>query len=352
MKQKQAGCPVNGYTSIGGQALLEGIMMKGPGRTVMATRLPDGAIDLEDLNETHIRDRYKIFGWPLIRGTVNMVESFIIGYKALMKSAEKLGLDEEKPAAPAAEAPADGETPEQPAAQKSTSGIMTIIGVVSTVLGIGLALVLFMWLPTVLFNLLNSAVTPAAAVTIRGLGEGVVGRLDGWKGVIEGVIKILIFLGYVAATALMKDIRRTYQYHGSEHKCIFCYEAGLPLTVENVRAQRRFHPRCGTSFLVLMLIVSILVSSCILYIFPGLRAITWLWIVVKILILPLILGLGYELIRFAGRHNNVFTRIMSAPGLWVQRLTTREPDDSMIEVAIAAMNAVIPERPEDAQWGK
>lgn len=176
--------------------------------------------------------------------------------------------------------------------------------------------------------------------------------LDSWKGVFEGVLKIIIFLGYIALTALMKDIKRTYMYHGAEHKSIFCYEKGLPLTVENVRKQIRFHPRCGTSFLVLVLVVSILVSSLVLKIFPALKTVTWAWIIVKILLIPLIMGFGYELIRFCGKHNNLLSKIVAAPGLWVQRLTTKEPEDDMIEVAIAALNEVIPEDPEDDIWGK
>lgn len=331
-------CKPKKVTSIGGQALLEGIMMKGPNRTVMATRLPDGTIDLEDLPEKHIKDKIKFLGWPIIRGSVNMVESFITGYKALMKSAEKLGLED------------DEEVKESFLSRIFGEKLMVAIGAVASVLGVLLAVVLFMWLPTALFNLLNSGVTADAALTVGGLES--IGRLDAYKGLIEGLVKVLIFIGYVAATALMKDIHRTYQYHGSEHKCIFCYEAGLALTVENVRRQSRFHPRCGTSFLILMLVVGILVSSSLLLLFPTLKSITWLWITVKILTLPLICGFGYELIRVCGRHSNWFTKIVAAPGLWVQRLTTKEPEDDMIEVAIAALTAVIPENPEEDQWGK
>lgn len=315
--------------SVGGQALLEGIMMKGPGKTVMATRLPEGTIDLEELPEKHIKDKIKFLGWPIIRGSVNMVEAFMIGYKALMKSAEKLGLEE------------DEEVKDSWLSRVFGEKLMLFIGTIATVLGVGLAVVLFMWLPTMLFNLLNSATTAGTGITVGGLET--TGRLDIFKGLIEGVIKISIFIGYVAVTALMKDIRRTYMYHGAEHKSIFCIESGLPLSVENVRKQSRFHPRCGTSFLLLMLVVSILVSSSLILIFPALKKITWLWVTIKILILPLICGFGYELIRFCGKHNNVVTRIVAAPGLWMQRLTTREPEDGMIEVAIASLKAVLPE---------
>lgn len=321
-------CPQK-KVSVGGQALLEGIMMKGPAKTVMVTRLPDGSLDTEELHEKHIKDRIKFLGWPIIRGSVNMVESFIIGYNALMKSAEKLGLEDED------------EVKESWLGRLFGEKLMAVLGGIAMVLGVGLALVLFMWLPTVLFNLLNSAVTPDVSLTIGGIENG--GTLTLWKGVIEGIVKIAIFIGYVAATALMSDIKRTYQYHGSEHKSIFCYEAGLELTVENVRKQSRFHPRCGTSFLFLMLMVSMVFSSILLLIFPSLKQLTALWVLIKILTIPVLCGVGYELIRVCGEHNNLFTRIIAAPGLWVQRLTTKEPEDDMIEVAIASLKEVLPE---------
>ncbi len=173
-----------------------------------------------------------------------------------------------------------------------------------------------------------------------------------YKIVLHLRIKIIIFLVYIAATALMPDIKKTYMYHGGEHKTIFCYEAGEELTVENVRKQSRFHPRCGTSFLILILVINILVSTLTLMIFPALRNITWLWIIVKILLLPLICGIGYELIRYCGKHPNWFTKIISAPGVWVQHLTTKEPTDDMIEVAIEALVAVIPEDKSKDEWGK
>ena len=308
------------YTSLGGQALIEGIMMRGPQRTVMATRMPDQSIDLEELSFQPMKEKCKILGWPLIRGVVGMIESLRVGYRALMRSAEKAGveLEEEEPG---------------PVEKKLTKlfgdKLFGVIMAVAMVLGVGLALFLFMYLPVLVFNLLNYLI-PADIV--------------GFKGLIEGVLKILIFLAYVALTSLMPDIKRVYQYHGAEHKTIFCYEAKMPLTVENVRVQRRFHPRCGTSFLILMLVVSILVSTLVLYLFPALAQITWLWVIIKILLIPLVCGLGYELIKWCGRSDNLVTRIIAAPGLWMQRLTTKEPDDSMIEVAIAAMNEVIPER--------
>ena len=303
-------------TSIGGQALLEGIMMRGPKVTAMAVRNPEGEIILEE-HPTRGTERAKFFKLPIIRGVFNMVDSLAAGYKYLMRSAEISGVDAE-------EEKRKAENPkwyEAPIVDKLLMPIATVLAVV-------LAVVLFFWLPMQLFTWLSAAV-PA---------------LDGHyllRAVFEGVLRILIFIGYVWATSLMKDIRRTYQYHGAEHKTIFCYEAGLPLTVENVRIQRRFHPRCGTSFLILVLLVSIVVSMFIRIDNVPLR------MFVKLLTLPLIIGIGYELIKLAGRKDNLLTRIISAPGIALQHLTVFEPDDSMIECAIAAMKKVIPDDGSD-----
>lgn len=303
-------------TSIGGQALLEGIMMRGPKVTAMAVRNPEGEIILEE-HPTRGTERAKFFKLPIIRGVFNMVDSLAAGYKYLMRSAEISGVDAE-------EEKRKAENPkwyDAPIVDKLLMPIATVLAVV-------LAVVLFFWLPMQLFTWLSAAV-PA---------------LDGHyllRAVFEGVLRILIFIGYVWATSLMKDIRRTYQYHGAEHKTIFCYEAGLPLTVENVRIQRRFHPRCGTSFLILVLLVSIVVSMFIRIDNVPLR------MFVKLLTLPLIIGIGYELIKLAGRKDNLLTRIISAPGIALQHLTVFEPDDSMIECAIAAMKKVIPDDGSD-----
>ena len=298
-------------TSIGGQALLEGIMMRGPKVTAMAVRNPEGEIILEK-QPTRGTNRARFFKLPIIRGVFNMVDSLSAGYKYLMRSAEISGVDAE-------EEKRKAENPkwyDAPIVDKLLMPIATVLAVV-------LAVVLFFWLPMQLFTWLSAAI-PA---------------LEGHyllRAVFEGVLRILIFVGYVWATSLMKDIRRTYQYHGAEHKTIFCYEAGLPLTVENVRVQRRFHPRCGTSFLILVLLVSIVVSMFIRIDNVPLR------MFVKLLTLPLIIGIGYELIKLAGRKDNLLTRIISAPGIALQHLTVFEPDDSMIECAIAAMEKVIP----------
>lgn len=342
-------------TSIGGQALIEGIMMKGPRRTVIAVREPDGNILIDDLKEKNLKEKLPFLGWPVIRGAVNLIQSMITGYKALMYSAEKSGMTEleeeedrvklEKKLRKKAEKQAAGtgksadeifEALKAKADEKQESGaLMGFIMALASVLGIGLAVLLFMWLPTFLFNILKSAV-PA--------------DISGLRAVFEGVVKIIIFVVYLALVSLMKDIKRVFMYHGAEHKTIFCYENGDELTVENVRKNRRFHPRCGTSFMILMLIVSIVFYAIVARVFPVLTEITLLWVALRIILLPVICGLGYELIRFCGRHDNVLTRIISAPGMWLQRLTTKEPDDSMIEVAIASIEAVIPENPDEDKW--
>ena len=327
-------------TSIGGQALIEGIMMRGPHKSVMANRRPDGRITVEDVASASAAKK-PVLRWPVVRGGVSLIESLILGYRVTMLSAERAGmLDEEetKKDAPAEEAESVEEAaPPAEEKKKDNGGLMVVLGVVSGVLGVALALFLFIYLPSLLFDLLNGAVSA---------------DLSPVKALFEGVLKVMLFIGYLVAVSQMKDIKRVFRYHGAEHKSIFCYEKGLPLTVENVREQKRFHPRCGTSFLVLMLLVSILFYSLVLFI-PGVRAlaqIRWLWGIIKLILLPVIVGFGYELIKFSGRHDNWFTRILSAPGMWVQRITTKEPDDSMIEVAIAALEAVIPENGEDDRW--
>ena len=403
-------------TSIGGQALLEGIMMKGPKMTAMAVRDPKGNIILEKW-PTQSANRPKIFKLPIFRGVYGFVESMLSGYKCLMRSAELSGLEEleeelarEKEAkkqakknkkkgieAPvedvaaeatesvaaeeAAEAAAEETTlaeevpveeavaeeavteeavteeattdaapvKEAPKAEakkkdKEGSGLTTGIMIVASVLGIALAIGLFIMLPTFIYGWIEKAVPflPFENAALNSL----------CKSFFEGIFKIAILVGYMALVTLMKDIRRTFQYHGAEHKTIFCYESGLELTVENVRLQRRFHPRCGTSFLVLMLLVGMFVSFFIdpLFMLAGLyegAGYLALRALVKLLLLPLIMGIGYELIKFAGRHDNIVTRIFSAPGLWLQRVTVLEPTDDMIECAIAAFKEVIPDDNSD-----
>ncbi len=371
-KNETASCPIK-KTSIGGQALLEGIMMRGPHKSAMAVRRPDGEMVVEVTDLTS-KKRAGFLKWPIVRGVVGFVDSMMVGYAAMMRSAELSGLDEaieeeerakaakkaakkskkqgmvieEKPAekikeeAPAedvkeeiSEVPADETKPEEKKEEKKdTSGTMMGVMVVALILGLGLALLLFKVLPETVYELLTGA--------FPGLkGEGYGYNLI--RAAITGVIKIAIMVAYMASVTLMKDIRRTFMYHGAEHKTIFCYEQGLELTVENVRKQKRFHPRCGTSFLILMLLVSIIVNMFIpAQIVDGKILNIIARTGIGLLTLPFIMGIGYELIRFAGRHDNLFTRIISAPGVWLQHITTKEPDDGMIECAIAAVKEVIP----------
>ncbi len=356
MKEKNELIACRRKTSIGGQALMEGIMMRGPKMTAMAVRNTKGEVIIEEF-ETTTAKRPAFCRWPIIRGILGYIDAMTLGYKCLMRSAELSGLEdvvedkpkkkkgkkgtqevvEETPVTETEEQPT--EVTEEKKEDKMPAWMMTLVSIISVVLGFGLAIVLFMLLPTFLYGLVAPVIE----------GENLVVNSI-WKSTIEGVLKIVLLVGYMAAISLMKDIRRTYMYHGAEHKTIFCYEAGLPLTVENVRAQNRFHPRCGTSFLILMLLVSIFISFFIDPISAaisgevlplGLRAL------VKLALIPIIVGVGYELIKFAGRHDNALTRIISLPGVWLQHLTVFEPEDGMIECAIKAVERVIPDDGSD-----
>ena len=301
--------------------------MRGPKKTALAVRNQKGEIVVEE-SETKGAKRPRICRLPIIRGILGYIDSMSVGYKALMRSAELSGLGDVEEE--------DGSTSKLP------KWMMTLVTVLSTVLGFAVAIALFVWLPSKLF-------VWTLAPHVTSLSEALQSLI---KSVFEGILKILILVGYMAAISLMKDIRRTFMYHGAEHKTIFCYEAGLPLTVENVRKMRRFHPRCGTSFLILMLLVSIFISF---FIDPISIAISGsvlpvaLRVIVKILLIPLIVGIGYELIKFAGRHDNWLTKIISAPGLALQRITVFEPTGEMIECAIKAVEVVIPEDDSD-RW--
>ena len=314
------------YGSVGGQALMEGIMMNGPEGKAMALRLPDGSISVEKKTFTSIKDKNKFFGIPMVRGIVNFVEALIFGYKCLMESAEKTGMDVEEEV--------NMSKLDRWISDHFGEKMMKVIGAISMVLGFALAFALFVWMPSFLFDAINKLT-----------GE----RITMLRTIFEGLLRIIIFVIYMFAVSKMKEIKRVYMYHGAEHKSIFCYESGEEMTVENVRKQRRFHPRCGTSFIFVMIILSILVSSVVALAFPSLTQIRPVWICVKLLIMPIVMGLGYEFIRYAGKHDNLFVKILSAPGLWMQRITTAEPDDSMIEVGIAAINAVIPHNDEEKE---
>ena len=305
---------------VGGEALMEGIMMRGPKGAAISLRLPDGSIETSVKQSALPGEKYKILGWPLIRGPVSLVYSMVFGYKCMMESAEKAtaGIMEE----------AESESKLDKWLEKHFGPkMMAVVTGIGSVLGIALAIGLFMVLPTYAF---------------KGINYLAGGSLDSWRALIEGGIRILLFVGYMFAMSQIPDIRRVFQYHGAEHKSIFCYEYGLPLTVENVRAQKRFHPRCGTSFLFVMLLLGMVVSAVLLKLFPELKDHNALWIAVKFLQFPVIMAFGYEFIRFAGKHlKNPLVRALSFPGLAMQRITTKEPDDGIIEVGIQALKAAL-----------
>ncbi|MGN0519566.1 MAG: DUF1385 domain-containing protein [Candidatus Fimenecus sp.] len=310
------------YASVGGQALIEGILMKGPKGAAMSVRLPSGEIETEYKHDTPWREKNAFFKLPLVRGIVGFVESLVTGYKYLMESAEKStqGLEEDTENLSKVDQWINDHFGEK---------MMNAIGVISAVLGFGLAFFLFMWLPSFLVD----------AITRN--------TLLNYHALFEGIIRVIIFIIYLLLVSQMKDIKRVFMYHGAEHKSIFCLEHGLELTVENVRKQKRFHPRCGTSFMFVMILLSILISSALVLIFPTLATVNRaVWIAVKLLILPLVMGLGYEFIRYAGKHDNWLVKIFAAPGLWMQRITTKEPTDDIIEVGIAALKAVLDGEPE------
>ena len=303
-------------TSIGGQALIEGIMMRGPFVTSMATRMPDGSIDVETWPTNKGGKVHWTRKVPFLRGIFNMVDSLVVGYGCLMKSAEKAGVEEEEPS-----------KFDRWLEQKLGDNMLKVLGGFAVLRGVALAAVQFIFIPTGLSTLLRPVV-----------GTGIVLSL------IEGLIKVFILVGYMALCSRMKEIRRVFEYHGAEHKSIACYEAMEPLTVENIRPQCRFHPRCGTSFLFLVILISIIIGSFISWKNALLRA------AIKLLLIPVVVGIAYELIKLAGRCDNILTRVISAPGLWLQRITTCEPDDGQIECAVAALKAVIPEDENADRW--
>lgn len=321
-KEKQKCCH---KTSVGGQALIEGIMMNGPKGAAVSVRTPDGTIDTEMVQFKHIKDKIKFLGWPLIRGVVNYVETMIFGYKCLMMSADKSGLED-------IESEETESKLDKWLSEHLNKKVMGVITGIASLIGVGLAFILFFYLPTLAADFINKLT-----------GEA----LTNFRALFEGIIRMVIFVAYIALVSLMKDIKRTFMYHGAEHKTIFCYENDLELTVENVRKMSRFHPRCGTSFIFVIIIISVIISSAVSVIAPELRDQRIIWMAIKILVLPLVTGISYEFIKYAGKHDNLFVKILAAPGLWMQRLTTKEPDDSMIEVAIEAFKAVITDNKED-----
>ena len=357
-------------TSIGGQALIEGIMMRGPKYTAMAVRDPDGKMILEKWR-TSEKETPKWAKLPIVRGVYSFVTSMITGYKSLMRSAEISGLEEaeeelrrekaEKKAKKLAkkkkadtseivcececckENKEDKVKEDKKKDKKESSPLVGAVMILGTVLGVALSVGLFIALPAFVYGWCS----PLLPVSVT--GNEILNSFV--KSVFEGVLRIVVLVVYMLLVSLMKDIRRTFKYHGAEHKTIFCYEHGNKLTVENVRKEGRFHPRCGTSFLILMLIVGIFVSFFIDPIFLIITkdeallkttAYVVMRVAIKLLLTPFIMGLGYELIKFAGKHDNIITRIISAPGMWLQHITVLEPEDDMIECAIRAFVEVMP----------
>lgn len=316
------------YTSIGGQALIEGIMMKSPEKTALAVRTKEKEIDITYLEYKSLRERNKFFNLPIIRGVVSFVEAMLQGYKAMMLSADKSGftdLEDENDKTEQTEEQKEKD-------EKKQSALLNVIMVIASVLGVVLAIALFMYLPRLLVGGLEKIFSSKFSPLTRSA--------------IEQSVKLIVFVLYVWGVSFMKDIKRVFMYHGAEHKTIFCYESGLELTVENVRKQKRFHPRCGTSFMILMILISVIISTAIQLIFPEVYAVKWLWVIAKILMIPLTCGVGFEVLKLCGKYNNIVTRIISAPGMWLQRITTKEPADDMIEIAIAALKACEPKVPD------
>ena len=304
-------------TSVGGQALIEGIMMRGPKKQAIVVRTKDGFVTkTEDIKL--LKDKYPIVGWVFIRGVVNFISTMSIGFRAMTFSAENIPEEEQ-------EEPSkfDKWIEKKLGTEKAEKALI----MVATVLGVLLSVGLFILLPTFLAGFVSGYIPNRIL-----------------KNLFEGVLRILIFLGYMWLATRLNDIKRVWAYHGAEHKAIFCYENGLPLTVENVREQSRLHPRCGTSFLFIVMIVSILVFS-----FTSWDSV-WIRIALRLLLLPVVVAISYEIIKLAGRYDNILTRIVSAPGKAMQRLTTREPDDEMIETAIEALSLVVPENATEAEW--
>lgn len=317
---------------IGGQALIEGLMMRGPQKDAIVVRGKEGLT--VEVTDRKVRPKKSPLNWPIIRGAVVFFDSQLCGVKALMRSAD---LSPE-------------ETQEEPSKfdkwleeKLGDKKFQQLVVGIAVAMGLGLSILLFFLLPMVIGSFFDRWIRSNLLLNL-----------------VEGVVRILIFAGYMLLMSRMGEMKRVFAYHGAEHKTIRCYEAGLPLTVENVRAQTRLHPRCGTSFLLVVMIISILLfsvaSSLLLTVVPALAEIhgsflyRLIMIAFKLLLLPLVVSFSYEINRWVGRHDNVFTRMLSAPGMWFQNFTTNEPDDSMIEVGITALEAVLPANEGEDLW--
>ena len=318
MSNEHKSCATPFKTMIGGQALIEGIMMMGPEKKAIVVRKPDGELEEKVEDRVLIKDRYPILGLPFIRGIFSFGSSMANGVKALMYSASFFPEDEEEE-----EEPSKFEIwlEKHLGSEKAASFFVTL----AVILGMAFSVGLFILLPTALV----------------GAGAALAGGMPMWlRNLLEGVVRVVIFMGYLILCSRMKDIRRVFSYHGAEHKTIFCYEKGLPLTVENVRAQPRHHPRCGTSFLFVVIVVAILVSSVVFSFIEVTN--TFARMGLHLLMLPIVVGITYEINRWVGAHDNIICRAVRAPGLWMQNFTTFEPDDSMIEVGIRSLTLVLP----------
>lgn len=339
-KEKTENSRTEHRTSIGGQAVMEGVMMRGPHNVATAVRKPDGEIVIDNMKLGKIRTG-RFVKLPIVRGCVNFIDSMIIGVKSLMFSAQFIDVDDE--GEPVEQEPSKFEAwlDEKLGSEKA----MNVVIYISVFFSLALSIGMFILLPAFITGFLKNVISSRVGLTL-----------------IEGIVRIAIFVLYLFLVSQMKDIKRVFMYHGAEHKSIFCYEKGLDLTVENVRIQSRLHPRCGTSFLLLVMIISILVYSvipwdaasfaAIPFIGGVLSAVPWVItrLILRLLLLPVVAGVSYEIIKFAGRHDNAFTRAISKPGMLFQHITTNEPDDSQIEVAIAALKAVIPENKAEDEW--
>ncbi|MBQ8834687.1 MAG: DUF1385 domain-containing protein [Oscillospiraceae bacterium] len=319
-------------TMIGGQALIEGIMMRGPKKDAVVVRGKDG-LTIE-VSDRKLNPPKSFKNWPFFRGVFGFLDSQVTGVKALMRSADLAPEEmQEEPSK------LDKWLEEKLGNEKFQQAI---IGV-AVAMGLGLSILLFFLLPMVVSSFFDNWIPNTLVLNL-----------------FEGLVRMVIFLAYMLLISRMGEMKRVFAYHGAEHKTIRCYEAGLPLTVENVRKQTRLHPRCGTSFLLVVMVISILVfsvaSSALLAVFPALEAIRGsfgyrlIMIAFKLLLLPVVVGITYEINRWVGRHDNWLTKLLSAPGMWMQNFTTNEPDDSMIEVGIAAVQAVLPEEEGADRW--
>lgn len=313
-KTNELSCRLN---KVGGQAVLEGVMMKTADRVVTTCRKEDGSLVVTEGVFSSVRKKNKLLDLPIVRGVVNFIEIMMLSTKTLKDSADALGIEDEESKF------------EKWLKEKLKINTTDFAMGVALVLGLGLSLLLFLGLPIFITWGINEIISYFGG---NAMGEVL-------TSVIEGLIKVGIFLGYLSLVSLMPDIKRTFMYHGAEHKSIACFEAGEELTAENAMKHKRFHPRCGTSFMFLMILIGIIAGISIRLAIPEVE--TWAYTLIRLAILPILVGVGYEIILLAGKHDNWFTRAISAPGLWVQRITTKEPTLEMLEVAIVSIKGAL-----------